>query len=97
MRNSTATLAAQAASRRALRPKASMTSTRPRTLEAKWLISMTGDGRARARRMKRSGEEGVAPEAMSMAPAAMTSRAPARGAAASRAGLNSRRNAIWNL
>ena len=74
-----------------------MTRTRPSTLDAKWLVSITNAGRAIDRRMKRSGEEGVAPEAISMAPANMTRTAPARGAADRRAGLNSRLSAILNL
>jgi len=60
-------------------------------------MSMTSVGRASDRRMKRSGEDGVAPEAISMAPAAITRMAPARGAAARTAGLNSRLSAISNL
>jgi hypothetical protein len=75
-----ATVAAQAASRRRESPKASRMSTIPRTLERKWLISMRMIGAWRASHIKRSGSDGVAPEASSITPAAAVRRASHPGA-----------------
>ena len=70
----------------ARRPKASITSTRPRIEERKWLISMSTIGVCSTSHMKRSGSDGVAPEASSITPAAATSRAQSVGAPARNAG-----------
>ncbi len=83
-----ARVAAQAASRRRLRPKAVSTRARPRTLERKWLSSTSNGGAQPISHSKRPGSEGVAPETSSMAPHARVRTAATIGATCSSAGLN---------
>ncbi len=81
-------VAAQAASRRRLSPKAVSTRARPSTLERKWLSSISKGGAQPISQAKRPGSEGVAPETSSMAPQARVRAAATRGATCSTAGPN---------